>query len=457
MKYIGYWWSDDIEKKKFGTLIKKENDFELELLDSDCIDFEFTKPYTVIHGCTKEGKHINLFDCINTGINSNLSGMISRTYKGNRIVVTRDNYYNSMEEMKIKFVYFRCDYLAEWIGKSLATLNRSGENLSEIQLNIKPFDDEIYKFDDFVLKFYFGYNTKMNNTFTDFSWKQRNGIKLEFEKEKNLTEVFEIIYNICDFLSFCIGKTVKYREIECKDINGDEINIFDSYTEGNIKSIDRWDMSRSLVIYNDINQNFETIFSNWVVNKDKLQPIISKIISCEKDTKSFIVQINFVDIVTALETFSRRFMNNYKIEQDEYKEMIETMLNSINNEEFKNKISKRLKYSNEPSLYDRLKSILEKFPEIIGLSNTKTKSLICKSVNTRNYYTHFGEDNKPEKRLTGVKAMYTYEVYKIILKLLILEELGADTNKILNRQKNVPNSNLQYIEEFQKEFNRPKS
>lgn len=458
MEYVGEWWIAGTDNKNFGTLSLKDDEYILEVYDKNLLSLgRYDEGNLTIHGFTKDGKKINLFGFLNVGSSFNFNGeMIHKKYKGKRIFITESKNYDSMEEIKIKTVRFRCDYLEEWVGKTLASQKRYTEIPGKMQIDIKPIDNESYKIDDFELEFCFGYNSNMNNTFTDFTWQQKNSILINFDTEKNLNEVMDLIYNLCDFLSFCIGNTVKYREIICEDINNGKINIVDSDTDGSIKNVDNLEIIRSLVLYNDIKDNFANVIKRWVLNKDKLQPIISKIISCEKDSKTFIVQINFVDIVTAMETFSRRFMNNSKMEESEYNDLIEKMLNSIDDEGFKEKMTRKLAYSNEPSLYDRLENIFDKFPDIINISNKKRNSLIYKSVNTRNYYTHFGEDNKSEKRLTGIKALYSYEVYKIILKLLILEELGLDTNKIVERQNNVHNSNFRYINMFQKEFNKPK-
>lgn len=117
--------------------------------------------------------------------------------------------------------------------------------------------------------------------------------------------------------------------------------------------------------------------------------------------------------------------NNCKIDEDEHNKKIEYIISKIDDEEYKKWLIDRLKYSNEPSLAMRLKEIFKEVDFIISLNSGERKKIVKKIVDTRNYYTHFDESKK-DLIMTTEELIYISKYILVILKVLIMKELGLD-------------------------------
>ncbi|EHK2345798.1 hypothetical protein KCK39_001748 [Clostridium perfringens] len=449
MEYIGQWW---IEKDEELTgILKFDNEnFKLELLGSFGEDWDFNpKNCEYIYGFTKCGNKITLIDCMCVGMESSMPGIPSTSYSPRDIIIG-DKYYKSSDDINLKHLELRLDYLDEWIGESSATIKMNREE-KKIDMKSQTLESIKYHTDIFDLNYVFCNHSSMNSTFTKYTWSQTSSIEINFKNDTNYTEAVKQIYNLEDFLSFCIGKPVEVRDIKATDNEGNNLKIIEANTLKPTKYMNKSEISNVLLHFQDIKDNFSSIYSLWIQKKERLQPIIRKMLSSEKESKYYDIQLHYMNIITALETFSRRFMNNCQIDSEDYENKKTYIINSIKDEDRKWLLD-RLKYANEPTLNMRIKEIFKLFNDIIQISGKKRKSIINKTINTRNYYTHFGEDKRKEEMFTIQQSFYVYEFYKLILKLLILKELGIDPMLIMNNPNKKYVRELQAINELKKEF-----
>lgn len=439
MEYIGYW-NIQTEEELAGTLKSSENGFRLELLGSfeDCLGSDI-KQYKVIHGFTKCGKNISLFNCICSGVSCNMPGIPNVEYQCNEVFIGEKN-YSDLEEIKIKSIQLSYDYLNEWIGMKSSTFTPDRQ-LSKIKFEARTLESINYKFDDYELDIKFTNSTNMNSLFTEFSWKQKSNIEITFNNYVLYQDALKSIYDFADFLSLNLGRPIQCKEINAVDINENKIHIIRRDMITPIKTMKISDVAKCLLSYRDIKDNFQIIYDNWIKKRVKLKPVISKMLMCEKEGKYFDVQLHFMNIITAVETFSRRCLNNCKIDEDEHKNRISTIMESIEKKEYKEWLEGKLRYSNEPTLKDRLLDIFNQTKFIIDGSG-KLKRLVFKIVNTRNYYTHFGEDKSPKDMLSMVESYHIYNYLKLCLKILILKELDINVEELIS------NSSKSWCDDF---------
>ncbi|EOU2000799.1 ApeA N-terminal domain 1-containing protein [Clostridium perfringens] len=450
MEFIGYWWVSNYNELT-GTLRKVEDDFILELLGSFDDDLGFDlKKYECIHGFTKCGKTISLLNCFCTGTECNMPGIPYTMYQPSHVIIG-DKHYDTLEDINIKSWELNFDYLDAWIDKSKVTMKTDKEHRT-MTLDTETLKCINHKLINFDLDIIFSNNTKMNSIFTEFSWKQSSKLKITFNNDISYKDALIYIYDLEDFLSFNIGQPVQCREISGTDIDGNRIMVIQPNTTKPLKTMQRADASKSLILYADIEDIFTEVYNKWISYREKLKPIISKMLLSEKEGKYYDIQLHFMNIIMSLETFSRRFMNNHKMDNTKHETMIKTIISSITNEEYKEWLSYKLNYSNEPTLNNRLKEVFDRTASLIKISNKKRNSLIYKTVNTRNYYTHFGEDKKIEEMFTTVESFYVYNYYKLCLKLLILDELGIKMENLINNPNKKWVKDFQWINEFKKQF-----
>ena len=92
-------------------------------------------------------------------------------------------------------------------------------------------------------------------------------------------------------------------------------------------------------------------------------------------------------LVQGLEAYHRRTSDEKRIDEAEFDELVENLVNQCP-EEHREWLSGELRYGNEVSLRKRLRSIINPFKDVIG-NRAKRNNLIDRIVNTRNYLTHY--------------------------------------------------------------------
>ena len=186
----------------------------------------------------------------------------------------------------------------------------------------------------------------------------------------------------------------------------------------------------------------------WYDIKDKLKPIINYFIDiCDIN---YYEPITFIKAIQALETFSRRILVNCKDDENVHNKRVEYIISSINNQEYREWLEKRLEFSNEPSLSNRIAYILKETKFILNINEKRRKSLIKKLVDTRNYYTHFDESKK-DKIMNGEEIIWSTNYIIILLKVLVMNELGID-REIIKRRISEGYRESQIINRFSEVF-----
>lgn len=138
-------------------------------------------------------------------------------------------------------------------------------------------------------------------------------------------------------------------------------------------------------------------------------------------------------------------MKNYVWSKDDF-ELIQKEVITALSDKYKNWVTNKFQYGNEPSLRKRLEEIIERFAYVLndfaGFYNSK---FISDVVDTRNYLTHY--DKGLEDKAIKDENMYrTISMLQVIIELCFLAELGFPQNKIkllINRsisEKNILNN-----------------
>ena len=105
-----------------------------------------------------------------------------------------------------------------------------------------------------------------------------------------------------------------------------------------------------------------------------------------------------------------------------FKDKISTIVNAIPTK-YKDWVSEKLQYSNEPTLLNRLEMILEELP--ISLKSKlfhSEKDFVVSVKNTRNYYTHYSKHLK-KSALIDSELFIATEKLKVVLVAFLLKEI----------------------------------
>ncbi|EDT77349.1 HEPN domain-containing protein [Clostridium perfringens] len=445
MEIIGYWNLPNDEEIA-GVLKYKENEIILEVMGSFLDDPLEVKNREIIQGITKEGKEITLINCVLIKSSMSSNGICSEWYRVRYVIIGEK--YDNIDEIKIKNIHSDYDYLNNWIdiSNSLYKTDRKTGEINFFTSLPKKINHEI---DDYSVNVGFKMNLKAN-LLSEFTYRQSAFIEFNFNKEIDFWQSIEKIKKFSDFMTICIGKTVGYGEIELKDINNKKIKVIDNNNKQKELASYDFKIRPCLLMFSDIKDRFSEIYGKWINEEEKLSPIINKLVSV-REGERFDPQVEFMDVITAVETFSRRYRKNCKEDEELHKKRIKIILESVQDEDYKKWLDGKLKYSNEPNLRTRINSLLEEMNYLVEIKGSIKKNLVNKIVETRNYYTHFSEDKK-ENILSNYEAYYIYLYLEICLRLLILKEIGVSIIQDISSKHDC--EDFYFINNFKKYLNK---
>ncbi|XZM78848.1 HEPN domain-containing protein [Clostridium perfringens] len=426
MEYIGYWKLPNTTNEITGVLKYKDDMIVLELLGSfDSFNLDINHMgYDIINGFTQEGKDITLCNCFIINQKINFPGIIKQTLKVNNVLIGRQ--ILSMEDLKISKVIVTFDYLNNWIEESEAKILRED---SKITFIYEKLNKHIYKLKKKSINISFEGNIKYDPFLTDLNYNQKTFVEIIFDESKSYFEAINEVYNFKDFMAMCIGKRINYVELKMETEKKEILDIINKKNLNLKAKTENFSVKRPLIMYQDIKNDFGVVYSKWLELQEKLQPIIDKILECDEKERTFDTQIHFMNIITAIEVFSRRFMNNCKEPQENYEKKIKFILDSIENQEYNKWLEGKLRYANEPTLSKRLKNIFKETKFLVDISSKYRETISFKIVELRNYYTHFGQDKTIQ--LTPIEQFRIYEYLKLVLKILIFKQLSINVEEII--------------------------
>ena len=162
-----------------------------------------------------------------------------------------------------------------------------------------------------------------------------------------------------------------------------------------------------------IQNDAERIINNWIEAYEKITPAFNLYFLAKMGMQTYLEE-RFMALVQGLEAYHRRTSNQKQMDEAEFKELIDNLIDQCPQER-KEWLKGKLQYGNEVSLRHRLKSLIEPFEDVIE-DWQKPKGLIDKIVNTRNYLTHY--DLSLES-----KAAQGEDLWPLCLKMELLFQL----------------------------------
>jgi hypothetical protein len=203
---------------------------------------------------------------------------------------------------------------------------------------------------------------------------------------KHFYHYFKLKNTIQDFLSFALARPIHSLSIVGLT-NTNKLNIQIYHAEFSDPLIAQREYDRALFLFRHISQTFEACLSKWKKTEDALRDVVALYTSVV-NSPSMYLELQFLLIIDALETYHRKTIINQEISVEEHEMRITTILQSCPLE-FRKWLREKLNYSNEPNLRKRVKELISKYEHIFPRYVDDRKDFVDKIVKTRNYYTHF--------------------------------------------------------------------
>lgn len=407
-KESGYFWMPSAPDKKLpGTLSISDGgivDLEIvEMFESgnywENLDKEptFRRNFKRIVGRT-ETSEITLDGCIFNGGNSYFRTGLSKSLLHVDRVFTGVK-YDEDEIPRFKILIFSVDGINEWIGTSGFDVEKHGQGKIISFQHPEPVSFNLANGMELSIKF----NQVRSGSLSPREDRitQRTYFQLVSQDARELDAFTSVVKKIITFLSFAIGNITSPDSIEAtpenpppltlmqKDLGYDKIgrlpiNIFYS-SQPYSKDTARISFN-TLFKYEQIQNDAEKAICNWINAYEKIAPAFDLYFLAQMRTQPSLNAI-FLTLVTGLETYHRRTSEEKEMDEVEFEELVENIIENCS-EEKKNWVKGKLTFANEIVLRKRIKRLIEPFKDLFG-NNEKRKKLIKKIVDTRNYLTHY--------------------------------------------------------------------
>jgi len=445
-KNEGFWWFPDYPDNKFSGTLEFDMDrgvvLELHGDFKQYIDREIQTD--IILGAYLNGKPITLYRCEEIGYYySNKYNYLQKRILSIRQVFIGAHFAN-YKEILFKRIIMKYMDLDNWSELTSFAYWRDKLNRNKfiieyqcskyIKANISPEYTISVVTEPIITK---QYPRK-------FEIKNQPFILIESSSEKSFEDFFIIIKHFQYFFSLSILEPV-YPVV----ING-EMDKNNIYKEGadhhNIVEILPIELYykmhhikrrsegipkyRMLFNLKDVEYIFELILINWFNKIDKLNSCLNLYFSILYNPYLFI-ESEFINVITALEIYHRRFLSNKELPEDVFNQRISEIINSVENK-YEKWLKRKLKFANEPNLERRLRDIIDRNNSIISIilgDRDEVARFINNAVATRNYFTHY-DKRLENKSVKGDELIELTEKLKIIIEICFLIELGFEVKDI---------------------------
>jgi hypothetical protein len=348
--------------------------------------------------------------------------------------IIKNRLFNSIDEVRFREISFRLFNLFEWYGSTGLIMNFT--NLSLFSINYKrPEDIEFSIHKDCVgkLRFFSPIKTEKSNNrlylYEECEVSFKYSEKVEFRKLLNDMSIFQRFITLSTFeQSYPLQITLHDDDYFLQEENHKQ-KLFLHCIYQNIffnKKYQFRTSNDSLLKFQDIQEEYPRLIRNWYNLFQEIEPTINLLLSYFVN-KNKINREKFMEIIRGLETFHRSTSQNTRTPKSEFKKKVTSILGSLDlPKEDNDWLKEELQYSNELKLRDRLIDLIDKYSNNYIKKHFDDIDSICRNVvNTRNYYTHFGNHLKgriySNNELVGITQKLTG-----LLISCVLSEIGVD-------------------------------
>jgi len=470
----GEWWvpdpRDPLEPKfkRYGTLTfypNQKKGIELEVIgwlepaDSE-IDLikEFfesrsTDRHEVILGMSTEGEQITLFDCFRTGS----SGRI-HTYLAHCVFTCKRRWFMNEHDLKFKTLNINYSNLHDWVGLSSLRISSHPSNFGFCTSRMKTVSIEkphlltSAEVGDYIVSIAIGgYFRGVGSPPHTAIIKQNTSFQVRPRGEEiPYKELFRLESGIRNFISLTSNQPVFPLIIEASAaVEGEPSATTRVLFEQVGASTKKDSASRHMLFtYRAIAGIFEHALQR-VMEDENMQPLYDQYFA-EFHNPSAFVEDRFMAIIRAIEVFHRRAsVGDHYLSETEYKKgLLKDLMKPVNEAnietEFRNSLTSRLKYGYDYSLRTRLRELLNEYGnEFLSLFvNKKMSDFINDVVFTRNWLTHFDEDDRKKAVTDNKELAYLSGRLEILLTILLLNYIGIKKGTIADTIRRHSQSNF---------------
>ncbi len=430
----GIWWLPDNKENYITGILKfnPEDGAYLELMGqlSGYDELEAN----IILGKTSDGKDITLYKCFEVRKIFNSSGFPMTVVFSN--IIFEGVHFNTEEDIRFKELSCHYSNLDEWAWMNGMNINVPAPGELEISYKLPSKICADIK-DDYVIEVYPSTETPSHCIVQkEASIVQRIFVRVINNQLNSFEEHRDKLHHMQNFISLGVGEPVSIIDVIGKtEENREDHDGYILYPKVTIyfcikkSSEDYKPILPPSMLFNlkNIKDDFDIIINKWYDKAEVLKPVFNLYFGTLYNSDMYLEQ-KFSSLIQAIESYHRRTKNNNEIEPEQHGMRINNIIESVD-DQYKKWLEGKLAYSNEPTLRNRLKELLEECGSLLKLSSSrKKKSFIGKVCDTRNYFTHY-DISLSGKAAKGTELLKLCNILKVIIEFNLLLEIGFDNKK----------------------------
>ena len=439
-KWEGYWWLPGNESQSVpGTLTYAESRIVLETLGPLTEGWARTGgTIDAIVGVSAEGKNITLVNCRSQGGRMSFPGIERQKYSARLLAV--NVHLASEDELTLGQFSFRCTDLSVWVGRSGFSVESNYSDRS-YQINYQlpePIEAAILDGMTFTVDFSAegpsGEWLAKSMTISETEW-----MCISTQEELPFMQLYKTATRIRDFLTLAIGRPVFITHMLGRSdrarVNTNEhgsyyrdIELYPAHQAHTSSRHSVWSPEKVLLPLADVEPRLGGILSSWVERAVLLEPVMDLYFGTLYEPTVHL-QRHFLLLSQAIETYHRRTSDATDLPEPQHTARMNAVLDSVPSE-YRIWLRQRLHYSNELSLRQRIKDLVQWFQPILS-GFIETKAFVNVVVDTRNYLTHYDPTLKA-KAATDLDLLDLIYKLRTLLEICFLREVGLDDD-IINR------------------------
>jgi hypothetical protein len=413
----GNWWIQGDEKLPYYGVLLFDPEEDIELTVKIPTREFVGSSSDVIHGEDEEGRPITLFGYGErpTQISDKLT-----THNGRALRVLIGKKFSSWAEASFSSASFDFSLLFNWLGNSKVIDGTDLSSRPSFSLDAGG-DIETPIGESAKLKITSNWDAKPDGS--KFVIDQSNHVEIELKQPIPATEfINEYAIPFRNLLTLFSDTRVYLDRIQFLQPSQVELLM----TTPRIGTANRMKESAwMLVRYEEIASEFPEIIRRWYEYRQQLTSVLNLYFSTVFNTDLY-GHHKFLFLAQALEVYHRECSANFSSEAEptpDFRKRRDTILGKLSDDE-KAWLTPKLQYANQKVLARRLKEILDKHPDEIAAIIPDREKFAATVMNTRHYYTHFGDQKDKGKVAPFQELGLLLAQMRALLQICILKDLG---------------------------------
>lgn len=399
---------------------------------------------SVIYGMTKTGKPVTLLKALNVNRQMNMPGIANETWSSNLLVIGL--HIESDDQEIFSKSYSRFERIENWLGHRPFVATHDGTEKSLTVKASKPKEELFASHSDFEVTSV-GSLYSSNKPDTRYTIEAISQFGVTPATPKSLNWHLSKATGLQELASLCTGHHLPLTSFELQGPEQNlgqgikrpaEVHVYARMMHGETGMHPKLEIP--IISGPELVSSNPGAVQRWFDQYEVFSPAIALFFTVTGERDMF-VNVRFLLAIQALEVFHRRTSSDSVMSPTDFPAFAEMMTNAIPtsaNARMKDKLKGAYRYLNEPSLGQRLRSIIADLTASFDTAPpTFGKAYVRKLIDTRNYYTHFSAELE-DKTLNGTAMYWASRRIVLVLTVLFLQRLGltgADLAPLLERHQ----------------------